>query len=158
MEDDDGESFDEGVDFKNSFIAFGVFMFECYILKCMKSFSLTSRGMGGFINMIESNTFNEDYIDRLLGFFEYYKREENCDMENEFVKSTKERFTLLHQMSEMNFVYDFAEDTGDLDGTIEFVKDSYLCYLESLHLCFCHFYEDMKSIVFKEEFLTVEAK
>jgi hypothetical protein len=151
------EAYVDSLEFKNAFITFGLFIFKSYILLCLKSFAMTHKGMNGFVEMIEENIFKREYTDRILSFFSYYKREHNSDMEDKYVSETKEKFNLLDKMSEMNFVYDFASNTGDLDGTIAFVKDSYLCYLESLHLCFCHLSNDLDSILFKESFL-IKAK
>lgn len=150
----DGREFYQSLDVKNAYIALGILMFKSYINVCFRSFVISHRGMKGFTEKIDEFTFKRDYLDRLFGFFSYYKREQNHEMEEKFVDETKEKFYILHKMTEMNFVYDFENGNSDnIDNAVEFIKDSYLCYLESLHLCFCHFNDDLKNIVFKESLL-----
>jgi len=148
----------EAIEFKNAFVSFGIFMFKSYIQLCLKAFTSTHRGMSNFSKKIDSYIFERDYTDRIIEFFAYHRRDGNEGMEDESIDATTKLFKVLDKMAEMNFVYDFAKEMEDLDGTIEFVKDSYLCYLESIHLCFCHFHNDLNAMIFKEQMSTAKNK
>jgi len=140
---------------------FAVLMFYSYVDLCAKYSYLSKSNMKRFIDKFENDFFTEDFPKVICDYYFYIKRKENTDMEKQFIALTEKRFPFFKELSK--FTCDFIPSQSmnnpeDIALISESIKNSYICYINTLCLGFSVLLNYFNGVSLLEETQTLDPK
>lgn len=140
--------------FTNSF-SFGMFIFHSYVDYCLKSAYVGRKNMKRFCEKIMKDYLYKDFPKIVFDYYFYVKRPGNSSVEQNTIAQTETTFPFFKDLVEFQFSFhgptNNAVNQEHINMIGESIKNSYMCYINTICLSFSNFTNYLNSLRIMDE-------